>query len=64
MNKKLYMAPSIQTVDIQSVSIMVGSLSEDGKTGDITNPSEATGGMKKYMPSSSFFDSWDDSDDR
>lgn len=64
MNKKLYMAPSIQTVDIQSVSIMVGSLSEDGKTGDITNPSEGTGYTKKYMPSSSFFDSWDDSDDR
>lgn len=58
------MAPSIQTVDIQSVSIMVGSLSEDGKTGDITNPSEGTGYTKKYMPSSSFFDSWDDSDDR
>lgn len=58
------MAPSIQTVDIQTVSIIAGSLSEGGETGDFSNPSEGKGETKKYMPSSSFFDSWDDSDDR
>ena len=62
MKKKLYMAPSIQTVDIEIVSVIAGSISEEGK-GDISNPSEGTGSTKKYVSSSTYFDSWDDTDD-
>lgn len=59
--KKYYIKPSITTVEIETTSIMAGSMgvNDDGSQGDIDNPLPCDGSTSKHVSSRNYFDSWE-----
>lgn len=59
--KKYYIKPSITTVEIETTSIMAGSMgvNDDGSQGGIDNPRLGTGSTSKHASSRVYFDSWE-----
>lgn len=59
--RKYYIKPSITTVEIETTSIMAGSMgvNDDGSQGDIDNPLLGTGSTSKHASSRIYFDSWE-----
>lgn len=59
MKRKLYIKPSITTVEIEAMSIMAGSIGDGGGTGNIGDPKPGYGGSGHFAPSRNYFDSWE-----
>lgn len=59
MKRKLYIKPSITTVEIEAMSIMAGSIGDGGETGNIGDPEPGYGGSGHFAPSRNYFDSWE-----
>lgn len=59
MKRKLYIKPSITTVEIEAMSIMAGSIGDGGGTGNIGDPEPGYGGSSHFAPSRNYFDSWE-----
>lgn len=57
MKRKLYIKPSITTVEIEAMSIMEGSIGDGGGTGNIGDPEPGYGGGGHFAPSRNYFDS-------
>lgn len=58
MKRKLYIKPSITTVEIEAMSIMAGSIGDGGGTGNIGDPEPGYGDSGHFAPSRNYFDSW------
>lgn len=58
MKRKLYIKPSITTVEIEAMSIMEGSIGDGGGTGNIGDLEPVYGGSGHFAPSRNYFDSW------
>lgn len=63
--KKYYIKPSVATMEIETTSIMAGSIGDGGGTGNIGDPEPGYGGGDHFAPSRNYFDSWgyDDSNE-
>lgn len=59
MKRKLYIKPSITTVEIEAMSIMAGSIGDGGGTGNIGDLEPGYGGGDHFAPSRNYFDSWE-----
>lgn len=59
MKRKLYIKPSITTVEIEAMSIMAGSIGDGGGTGNIGDLEQGYGGSGHFAPSRIYFDSWE-----
>lgn len=59
MKRKLYIKPSITTVEIEAMSIMAGSIGDGGGTGNIGDLKPGYGGSGHFAPSRNYFDSWE-----
>ncbi len=59
MKRKLYIKPSITTVEIEAMSIMAGSIGDGGGTGNIGDLEPGYGGGGHFAPSRIYFDSWE-----
>lgn len=59
MKRKLYIKPSITTVEIETMSIMAGSIGDGGGTGNIGDLEPGYGGSGHFAPSRIYFDSWE-----
>lgn len=59
--KKYYIKPSIATMEIETTSIMAGSMGVDGSgsQGGIDTPKPGTGNTSKHVSSRIYFDSWE-----
>lgn len=59
--KKYYIKPSVATMEIETTSIMAGSMgvNDDGSQGDIDNPRPCDGSTSKHVSSRIYFDSWE-----
>lgn len=56
--KKYYIKPSVATMEIETTSIMAGSIGDGGGTGNIGYPEPGYGGGGHFAPSRNYFDSW------
>lgn len=59
--KKHYIKPSIATMEIETTSIMTGSMGVDGSgsQGGIDTPKPGDGNTSKHVSSRIYFDSWE-----
>ena len=59
--KKYYIKPSIATMEIETTSIMAGSMGVDGSgsQGGIDTPKPGDGSISKHASSRIYFDSWE-----
>lgn len=59
--KKYYIKPSIATMEIETTSIMAGSMGVDGSgsQGGIGTPKPGDGNTSKHVSSRIYFDSWE-----
>ena len=59
--KKYYIKPSIATMEIETTSIMAGSMGVDGSgsQGGIDTPKPGDGNTSKHVSSHIYFDSWE-----
>lgn len=59
--KKHYIKPSIATMEIETTSIMAGSMGVDGSgsQGGIDTPKPGDGNTSKHVSSRIYFDSWE-----
>lgn len=59
--KKYYIKPSIATMEIETTSIMAGSMGVDdsGSQGGIDTPKPGDGNTSKHVSSRIYFDSWE-----
>lgn len=60
MNRKLYLAPEINVVEIETMSIIAISngLNEPATEGGFRNPRPGDGSIKKYAPSQTDLNPW------
>ena len=56
--KKYYIKPSVATMEIETTSIMAGSIGDGGGTGNIGDLEPGYGGGGHFAPSRNYFDSW------
>lgn len=59
MKRKLYIKPSITTVEIEAMSIVAGSIGDGGGTGNIGDLEPGYGGGGHFAPLRNYFDSWE-----
>ena len=59
--KKYYIKPSIATMEIETTSIMAGSMGVDGSgsQGGIDTPKPGDGNTSKHVSSRIYLDSWE-----
>lgn len=59
--KKYYIKPLIATMEIETTSIMAGSMGVDGSgsQGGIDTPKPGDGNTSKHVSSRIYFDSWE-----
>ena len=59
--KKYYIKPSIATMEIETTSVMAGSMGVDGSgsQGGIDTPTPGDGNTSKHVSSRIYFDSWE-----